>query len=92
MANGTTQIAALIGRAPAIEYRDLLEYSIDSHVLTLADALARPSTVRHARAVGARPDLDHQQHPRPDGDPCRDGASPTAVIRESGRASASNER
>jgi prophage tail gpP-like protein len=38
MAQVVTQITALIGKAPAIEYRDLLEYSIDSHVLTLSDA------------------------------------------------------
>jgi prophage tail gpP-like protein len=38
MTKSTTEITALVGNAPAIEYRDLLEYSIDSHVLTLADA------------------------------------------------------
>jgi hypothetical protein len=38
MAKSSTEITVLIGDKPAFEYRDILDYSIDSSVLTLADS------------------------------------------------------
>lgn len=67
MAKSTTEISALIGK-PAFEYRNILEYSIDSSVLTVSD---------NFELRVANPSGDHVTPNR--GDPIRLYASDPAV-------------